>query len=155
MAIEAGSGDLLKADAQALVNPVNCEGVMGKGLALAFKQTFPANFKAYKRACNTGVVVPGRMFVVELHADCQANPRWIVNFPTKRSWRNKSRIEDIASGLDSLVVDIETRDITSIAIPALGCGLGGLDWNDVRPLIERAMEPLRDVRVLVFAPAQS
>jgi len=144
-------GDILKADADALVNTVNCVGVMGRGIALQFKNMFPANFKAYALACQQGAVQPGRMWVFETGE--RNGPRYLINFPTKRHWRGKSRMEDIEAGLTALVTEIRVRHIRSIAIPALGSGLGGLDWADVRPRIEHALAPLTDVEVLVFEPA--
>lgn len=144
-------GNLLKAEAQAVVNTVNCDGYMGKGIALQFKQAFPANFEAYRVACNHKEIKPGRMFVFE--TDSMINPKLIINFPTKRHWREKSHIEDIDSGLKSLVEEIKARHITSIAIPPLGCGLGGLSWNVVRPKIENAFKSLSDVEVILFEPA--
>jgi O-acetyl-ADP-ribose deacetylase (regulator of RNase III) len=147
--IDYEQGDILTADAEALVNTVNCVGVMGRGIALHFKHAYPANFKAYSAACKRGEVEPGRMFV---HDTGQIAPRWIINFPTKRHWRGKSRIEDIESGLDALVREIEARDIRSVAIPPLGSGLGGLAWSEVRPVIESALIALPDVRVVVYEP---
>jgi O-acetyl-ADP-ribose deacetylase (regulator of RNase III) len=143
-------GDILKADAEALVNTVNCVGVMGRGIALQFRNVFPDNFKAYAAACKQGEVQPGRMFVFETGQ--LAGPRYIINFPTKRHWRGKSRIEDIRDGLVALVSEIKARNIRSIAIPPLGSGLGGLQWSQVRALIERAMAALPDVDILVFEP---
>src|SRR6185295_3486452 len=137
----AGSGDLLDADVEALVNTVNTVGVMGKGLALQFKRRFPATFTAYAAACKRGEVEIGRMLVVETKAS--AGPRYIVNFPTKKHWRDPSRLEYVRAGLDALVEEIRTRGIRSIAVPPLGCGNGGLAWSDVEPLIERAMAALR------------
>ncbi len=150
MSIEPTEGDLLRADADALVNTVNCVGFMGRGIAAQFKRAFPANFKAYAKACAVGEVVPGRMFITE--TGTLTGPRFIVNFPTKRHWRAKSRIEDIRDGLEALVIEVRERGIRSIAMPPLGCGLGGLDWADVRPLVERSFESLPDVRVLLFEP---
>lgn len=148
--MEFTKGNILRADTEAIVNTVNCVGVMGRGIAAQFKREYPANFKAYEAACKRKEVVPGRMFIFETG---QINhPRYIVNFPTKRHWRGSSRIEDIESGLVALVEEVRQRGIQSIAIPALGCGLGGLDWKDVRPLIERAFEALPDVRTVVFEP---
>jgi O-acetyl-ADP-ribose deacetylase (regulator of RNase III) len=143
-------GDILAADAEALVNTVNCVGVMGRGIALQFKNRFPANFKAYAAACKRDEVRPGEMFVFDTRE--LSWPRYVINFPTKRHWRGKSRIEDIRAGLDALVEEIRVRGIRSVAIPPLGSGLGGLEWNDVRPLIEDAMAPLPHVDVLVFEP---
>lgn len=148
--IEFTTGDILWADAEALVNPVNCVGIMGRGLALQFKTAFPANFTAYETACAREEVRPGRMFVFA--TGYPSNPKYLVNFPTKRHWRDQSRIEDIEDGLRALVEEIEDRGIRSIAVPPLGCGLGGLDWRAVRPRIEAAMRPLDHVRVIVFDP---
>ena len=148
--IEFTSGDILKDDVDAIVNTVNCVGIMGRGIALQFKNAWPENFKAYEAACKREEVQPGRMFVYEVGQ--LTTPRYIVNFPTKRHWRGKSRIEDIESGLKALVGEIRQRGIRSIAIPPLGSGLGGLDWNDVRPRIEAAMQELPDVRVRIFEP---
>lgn len=148
--IERTQGNILKADAEALVNTVNCIGFMGKGIALQFKKAYPRNFDAYHKACKAGEMQPGRMFIVDLHS--MLNPKYIVNFPTKRHWRADSRYEDIASGLEALVAEVRQRGIQSIAIPPLGCGLGGLDWNQVRPMIEQAFAALPGVRVLLFEP---
>lgn len=148
--IQYTQGDILQAEAEALVNTVNCVGVMGRGIALKFKKAFPDNFKAYAAACRCGEVQPGRMFVFDTGR--LVWPRYIINFPTKRHWRGKSRIEDIEAGLAALVKEIQLRNIQSIAIPPLGSGLGGLDWNDVRPLIERALSALPHVNVQVFEP---
>ena len=148
--IELVQGNLLEADAEALVNTVNCVGLMGKGIALQFKQAFPDNFKVYRSACDRGEVVPGRMLVVPT-GNC-VGPRWIINFPTKRHYRHGSRLDDIRSGLVALVDEVERRMIASIAVPPLGCGNGGLDWAVVRPLIVAAFAPLPGVQVLLFAP---
>ena len=149
--IEFTSGDILKCEADALVNTVNCVGVMGRGIALQFKNMYPDNFKAYAAACQREAVQPGHMFVYETGQ--LTPPRFIVNFPTKRHWRGKSRIEDIDAGLSDLVKVIRNKDIRSIAIPPLGSGLGGLDWNDVRPRIEHALAELPHVQVIVFEPS--
>jgi O-acetyl-ADP-ribose deacetylase (regulator of RNase III) len=148
--IEYTQGNLLRAEADALVNTVNCIGFMGKGIALQFKQAFPENFKAYEHACKMHEVRPGRMFIFP--TGTMFNPRYIINFPTKRHWRGNSRIEDIESGLKALIDDVRKLNITSIAMPPLGCGNGGLDWNAVRPMIERAFAELPDVKVLFYAP---
>lgn len=148
--MEFTQGNILRADTEAIVNTVNCVGFMGRGIAAQFKRAYPENFKAYEAACKRKEVVPGKMFVFVTGQ--VTNPRFIVNFPTKRHWRGKSRIEDIESGLVALVSEVRTRGIRSIAIPPLGCGLGGLDWRDVKQLIERAFAPLGDVHVLVFEP---
>jgi O-acetyl-ADP-ribose deacetylase (regulator of RNase III) len=149
--IEYRSGDILLADAEALVNTVNCVGIMGRGIALQFKNAFPLNFKAYKAACDRKQVQPGSMFVFE--TGTMTNPKFIINFPTKRHWKGKSRMEDIESGLVSLVREIKTRNIKSIAIPPLGSGLGGLDWSQVRSRIEGALAEADGVQVIVFEPS--
>jgi len=149
--IEYRSGDILKSEVEALVNTVNCVGVMGRGIALQFKDAFPENFKAYAAACKREEVQPGRMFVFETGQ--LTPPHYIINFPTKRHWRGKSRIEDIDAGLKALVEEIRTRRIRSIALPPIGSGLGGLDWiTEVRPRIEAALRPLDDVNVIVYEP---
>ncbi len=148
--IELTTGDILKANAEALVNTVNCVGFMGRGIAAQFRRAFPANFTAYQRACQRAELQPGQMLIVEIGSG--RGPRWIVNFPTKRHWRSRSRLEDIESGLAALARDVRRLGIRSIAIPPLGCGLGGLHWSDVRPRIEQAMAELPDVRVLLFEP---
>lgn len=140
------TGNLLLDDAQALVNTVNTVGVMGKGLALQFKRAFPVNFDAYARACAEGQVQPGRIFVTPLGGD-----RWILNFPTKRHWRQPSRLDDIRSGLDDLVRTIAKLGLSSLALPPLGCGNGGLDWSVVRPLIFEKLGGL-DVDVRLYGP---
>jgi O-acetyl-ADP-ribose deacetylase (regulator of RNase III) len=146
------TGDVLRADVDALVNTVNCVGVMGRGIALQFKKAFPVNYEEYRAACDHGEVVPGRMFITERHA--LSGPKFIVNFPTKRHWRGKSRIEDIETGLDALRSDILARGIRSIAIPPLGAGLGGLNWQDVRSRIEKRLGDL-DIDIVVYEPGQA
>ncbi len=147
------TGDILAEDTEALVNTVNCVGVMGRGIALQFKKAYPENFLAYAEACKRGEVEPGRLFVFETGA--LANPRYIINFPTKRHWRGNSRIEDIDAGLASLVEVIRERDIRSVAIPSLGSGLGGLDWSGVRPRIERALSGFNHLEAVVFEPREA
>ena len=148
--IEYRTGDIFTMDAEALVNSVNCVGVMGRGIALQFKNLYPANFKSYAAACEREEVQPGRMFVFETGQ--LTNPRYIINFPTKRHWRAKSRIGDIESGMKSLVEEIRARNIQSVAIPPLGSDLGGLQWLDVRPVIEAALQELNDIRLIIFEP---
>lgn len=148
--IEYRTGDILAADAEALVNTVNCVGFMGRGIALQFKKAWPDNFKAYAAACHSGEVQPGRMFVFETGR--LTNPRFIINFPTKRHWRGRSRIEDIDAGLAALRAEILQRGIRSIAIPPLGAGLGGLDWNEVRVHIEGALGDLDQIQMILFEP---
>lgn len=148
--IEFTTGDILHADVEALVNTVNCVGIMGRGIALQFKNAYPDNFRAYEAACARKEVQPGRMFVFETHE--LGGPKFIINFPTKRHWRGKSRIEDIEAGLTALTAEIRDRGIQSIAIPPLGSGLGGLNWADVRPRIEAALHGSNDLRVIIFEP---
>ncbi|MEM1165517.1 MAG: macro domain-containing protein [Planctomycetota bacterium] len=148
--IEDAKGNLLHADADALVNTVNCVGVMGKGIALQFKQAFPDMNKVYEKACKRGEIVPGRVHVWETGS--LTGPQYIINFPTKREWYTKSRYADIESGLESLVGEIRRMHIESIAVPPLGCGNGGLAWSKVRPMIEEAFAALPGVRVLLYAP---
>jgi O-acetyl-ADP-ribose deacetylase (regulator of RNase III) len=148
--IELRTGDILKADAEAIVNTVNCVGIMGRGIALQFKKAFPANFRAYALACESGEVQPGKMFVYDTGSF--TNPRYVINFPTKRHWKGKSRMEDIESGLVALAREVSDRGIKSVAIPPLGAGLGGLEWNDVRPRIEAALRNLPNLDVLIYEP---
>jgi len=148
--IVEADGDLLHADAEALVNPVNTAGVMGAGLALQFHYAWPENFRAYRGACARGEVSLGRVFVWEGRQT--GRPRVIVNFPTKGHWKAKSAIGDIDEGLCDLRQVISDYEISSIAVPALGCGLGGLDWRDVYPLIVAHLGDLDGTRVLVYPP---
>ncbi len=148
--IELKSGDIFEDGAEALVNTVNCVGVMGRGIALQFKKRYPENFARYEKACRKKEVQPGRMFVYE--TGNVMNPKYIINFPTKRHWRNASCLADIESGLVDLVRTIRERDISSIAVPPLGCGLGGLDWNQVRERMENAFRPLEHVQIDLYRP---
>ena len=147
--IEYKTGDIIAEDAEALVNTVNCVGVMGRGIALQFKKAFPENFKSYAAACKRNEVQPGRMFVFETG---QMYPRYIINFPTKRHWRGKSRMEDIDAGLTALAEEIQALNIRSIALPPLGSGLGGLAWSEVRPRIESMLRGFDDLKVVLFEP---
>ena len=149
--ITTAQGNLLKADVEALVNTVNCVGYMGKGIALQFKKAVPENFAAYSQACKAGQVVPGKIFIYK-PVDALLTAPYIINFPTKRHWRNTSRMEDIESGLVDLVEQVKVLGIKSIAIPPLGCGLGGLDWSEVRPRIVQAFSHLPEVEVLLYEP---
>lgn len=145
--IESTTGNLLDAEVDALVNTVNCVGVMGKGIALQFKQRFPDMFECYKIASKHGKIIPGKMSIFITNDE---TGKYIINFPTKRHWRDKSLIEDIDSGLIDLIEIIKNNQIKSIAIPPLGCGLGGLDWSVVRSKIVLAFEELPSVRVFLF-----
>ena len=150
--IELTKGNLLEAPAEALVNTVNTAGIMGKGIALQFKQAYPQMFRAYERDCKAGEVKLGKVQVFDL-GGLVGGPRWIINFPTKGHWRAGSRMADIETGLRDLIATIKRLRIRSIAVPPLGCGNGGLDWDEVRPRIESAFEELPEIRVLMFAPA--
>ncbi len=151
MGVITVQGDLLKQyDVDAVVNTVNCVGVMGKGIALQFKKKWPENFKAYANGCESGIVKPGKMFIFNLGA--LATPRYIVNFPTKNHWKGKSQVEFIQDGLKDLIDQIKILKISSIAVPPLGCGNGGLDWQQVKPVIINAFSTIPDVEVRLFEP---
>jgi O-acetyl-ADP-ribose deacetylase (regulator of RNase III) len=143
-------GNLLESGAEAVVNTVNTVGVMGKGIALMFKERFPDNFRAYAAACKAGEVRVGQMFVTPVHE--LNGPRWVINFPTKESWRRPTKLEWVRDGLAALKEVIREKQIRSIAIPPLGCGNGGLDWSVVRPLIESSLAELEDVDIVVYEP---
>lgn len=145
-------GNLLDTRAEALVNTVNTVGVMGKGIALMFKERFADNYQRYAAACKAKEVHTGRMFVTEVRE--LDGPRWIVNFPTKQHWRAPSRLEWITAGLQDLRRFISEHGVKSIAIPPLGAGNGGLDWADVKPLIEAALGDLDGVEIMVFEPTE-
>ncbi len=148
--IETGTGNLLDAEAEALVNTVNCVGVMGKGVALMFREAFPENYRSYRAACKAGDLRPGGLFVHRTND--LVGPRLIVNFATKDHWRGKSRMEWIESGLSELAALVRGEGIRSVALPPLGAGNGGLDWNEVRPRIDQHLGGLEGVRVIVFEP---
>lgn len=143
-------GDILKAQADALVNTVNCVGISGRGVALQFKKAFPDNFKAYENVCKKGDLSPGEVFVYERSA--LDRPRYIINFPTKRHWRGKSRVQDIRNGMDALRDAILRYEIESIAMPALGSGLGGLEWTTVKDIIEEKLYDMSTVDIFVYQP---
>lgn len=148
--IEHVTGNLLEADAEAYVNTVNTVGVMGKGIALQIRQAFPKVFDEYRRAVKRGEVQPGRMHVVA--TGNVTNPRFIINFPTKQHWRGKAKLEFIKEGVVDLVRVIKQHRLGSVAVPPLGCGSGGLQWSEVRPVIVSALAGLEGVRVLLYAP---
>lgn len=152
--IKLTKGDLLKADVEALVNTVNTEGFMGKGIALQFKRAFPDNYEKYAAACKQGRVKTGEMFVTPVRR-LDSGVKYIINFPTKEKWRAKSKLEYIRSGLQALLQEVAGRGIKSIAVPPLGCGLGGLPWATVKKLIEEAFEQCPEVEVLLFAPGET
>lgn len=147
--IENKYEDLLDSQAEALVNTVNCVGVMGKGIALQFKKAWPDNFKAYENACKKGEIHPGKMFIFS------SKDKIIINFPTKVHWKEKSKINYITEGLQDLIKNIELYKIKSIAIPPLGCGNGGLNWKDVQPIIADAFKSLPDVQIFLYPPADN
>jgi O-acetyl-ADP-ribose deacetylase (regulator of RNase III) len=134
--IHLTSGNIFEADTQGIVNPVNCVGVMGAGLAKKFKQFYPDMFEAYKEQCTKGELQPGTIFtwVVDLWGE-PVSAHYIFNFPTKKHWRDPSTISYIRSGLTTLVKVMKRHDVHSVALPALGCGLGGLEWPEVKDLI--------------------
>ena len=151
--IEYKTGSIFSSEAEALVNPVNCDGIMGRGLALQFKQKFPNNFLAYLGHHERHGLRTGRMFVFDTGQIL--GTRYIVNFPTKKHWQEKSRIEYIESGLDALKAEVLVKYIGSVAIPAIGCGLGGLGWLQVRDLLESKLTGLNGARIMVFKPIAS
>lgn len=142
-------GNIFTSDTEAIVNPVNCVGVMGKGLALELKKRFPDNFEEYKKACEAKLLSPGKMLTYEASKD--TSPRYVINFPTKDHWRQASKLVYVESGLISLRDEIKRLGIKSIALPALGCGLGGLDWELVKPAIEIILDDV-ECEVIVFEP---
>ena len=145
-------GNLLEADVEALVNTVNTVGVSGKGIALMFKDQFPENFRAYGAFSKAGNLAPGGLFITERQD--MLGPRFIINFATKKHWRNPSKLEWIEQGLTILRDKIKAHGIRSIAIPPLGAGNGGLNWEDVRPLIAAALTDL-DCEIFVYEPTQT
>lgn len=145
------NGNLLDENVDALVNTVNCVGIMGKGIALQFKQAFPQNFKEYEKSCKRNEVNIGKMLVFSTGA--LFGVKFIINFPTKKHWKEKSRIEYIEKGLDDLFNVIKQNETRSIAVPPLGCGNGGLDWNKVKPLIIEKLSKLSDVEIILFEPS--
>lgn len=149
--ISINQGNVLTSDAEAIVNTVNCVGVMGKGIALQSKKAFPANYDAYEKACKQGKVELGKMFVFQTNQ--MIGPKYIINFPTKRHWKDKSGYENIAAGLTDLARVVRKYNLKSIAIPALGCGLGGLDWKRVGPMIQETLSQFQEVEVNIFEPS--
>lgn len=147
------TGNLLDATADALVNTVNEVGVMGKGIALMFREAFPENAKAYAEAAKAGKVKVGRVFVTANPS--LLGPRWIINFPTKKHWRQPSRLEWVRAGLRDLVRAVRELDVRSVALPPLGCGNGGLEWTQVRREMEAAAAELSDVEFIVYEPTST
>ncbi|MDE6730834.1 MAG: macro domain-containing protein [Oscillospiraceae bacterium] len=144
------TGDLLQSDAYALVNTVNCEGYMGKGIAYQFKLRFPEMNTAYVKKCKGGELVPGTLHCYE------TENHLIINFPTKNKWREKSRIEYISSGLEELVNQIQSRQISSIAIPPLGSGNGGLNWSEVKKLMLAKLKSIeKTTEIYIYEPSRN
>jgi O-acetyl-ADP-ribose deacetylase (regulator of RNase III) len=139
------TGNLFQSKAQTLVNTVNCVGVMGKGVALTFKKRYPKMFKDYRQKCEQGMIQPGVLTIYK-----NTHP-WVLNFPTKRHWKSRSRLADIELGLRELVAKYDEWGIKSMAMPALGCGHGGLEWDDVRQLIEEYLSDV-DMDIEVYEP---
>lgn len=148
--IKFTTGNLLESNAEALVNTVNTVGVMGKGIALMFKERFPNNMKAYADACEAKQVQVGKVFVTDTGE--LIGPRWIVNFPTKQHWRSPSKLHWIEDGLQDLRKFILDNNVRSIAIPPLGAGNGGLEWSEVLPKIEATLGDLDGVEIQVYQP---
>ena len=151
MSIVYRPSDIFSIDCAAIVNPVNCVGVMGAGLALAFKRRYPSHFSSYREACRVRALCPGAVHIDDFGE--RVSPRFLVALPTKRHWRDPSRLDDIERSLDALAVEIRRRRIPSVALPKLGCGLGGLDWPDVHAAIVRSLSPvaLDGCRVVILA----
>lgn len=148
--IKYTKGNILHADAEALVNTVNTVGVMGKGIALAFKKAFPNNYKLYKQACDSKEFNTGELFITDTG---QLTPKYIINFPTKKHWRGRSKMEFVEIGMRELVKEIKAKGIKSIAIPPLGCGNGGLEWMEVKPLILKKLEILKEeIDIIIYEP---
>ena len=144
--IEFVQADLFQTPADIRVNAVNCVGIMGAGIALAFKRRYPAMFRSYRQACRAGRVRPG-----SLHVWTSPSGDRVINLPTKRHWRDPSRYDDVESGLDALRDYLRDLGAVSVALPALGCGLGGLDWAIVSRMIAEKLAGL-DARILVHKP---
>lgn len=156
MTLTFKNGDMFSEPVDAIVNTVNCVGVMGKGVALEFKHRWPENYKVYKAACAAKTLKPGRILIHENRRLFGDNgPRFLVNFPTKAHWRSPSKLSYIEEGLDALVHEIRRYGITSIALPPLGCGNGGLDWRDVKPMIAEKLSALKDVKIVAFSPKEN
>ena len=153
--VEFKKNNIFCENVEAIVNPVNCVGVMGKGLALQFKKFYPENFTQYQDLCKSGTLKPGVLFVYE--TNLQKNPKFIINFPTKKHWKEKSDLEDIKLGLIALCQVIDDRGIKSIAIPPLGCGLGGLEWFEVKQHIQKIVGIYfrgKDIRIVLLEPSE-
>lgn len=154
MPIKYIKGDMFTDRSEAIVNTVNCVGIMGKGVALEFKKRWPQNFKEYKKVCDDKTLSPGLMFIHDNSDMFNAGPRYLINFPTKQHWRSKSKISFIEAGLDDLVNQVRKLRIQSVALPPLGCGNGGLEWQEVRKLVETKLAELSEVDFHVYVPEE-
>jgi O-acetyl-ADP-ribose deacetylase (regulator of RNase III)/uncharacterized protein YwgA len=146
--VKVSKGNLFESKAQTLVNTVNCEGIMGKGIALEFKKRFPEMFQDYMKRCERGEVKLGQPY---LYRHKELFQPWIINFPTKDTWRSVTKLSDIIAGLEYLLKNYKNWGITSIAVPPLGCGLGQLEWQVVGPTLYRYLERM-DILVELYAP---
>ncbi|MFV1922898.1 MAG: macro domain-containing protein [Methylotenera sp.] len=158
MTIYFEKSNLFETDAEAIVNTVNCVGVMGKGVALEFKTRWPENFKAYKKLCMNKQLRPGNVFVFDtddLFAHSNKAQRYLINFPTKDHWRSKSKLSYIEQGLDDLITQLDCLKIKSVALPPLGCGNGGLDWSEVKSLLERKFSNIHNIDFHIYGPKDS
>ncbi|MBB4962675.1 macro domain-containing protein [Saccharothrix violaceirubra] len=142
-------GNLLEAEADAIVNAVNTVGVMGKGIALAFKRAYPKNHAEYHAACARGELEVGRLLIHETGLEV---PRYVINLPTKRHWRSRSRLADVVAGIAALREALVSLDVRSVAVPALGCGNGGLSWSEVGPAPHAGLADLPDVDIRLYLP---
>lgn len=151
--IEYKKGDLFAEDVEALVNPVNCAGVMGQGLAAEFKRRWPGNFAFYREAYKAGILERGFVLPYQCNPIADGHPYYIFNLPTKLDWRDKSDLRHIHLGLLSLVQCLHVYCISSVALPALGCGEGGLSWREVRPVMADILSPAsEETRIVIFEP---
>lgn len=154
MTVRVVTGDLFADDAQCLVNAVNTVGVMGAGVAKQFAKRWPGMLDDYRRACRTGLCAIGHVYFWRNWGGLTPGPDWIANLPTKDHWRDPSQYSYVSHGLTSLVAGVSRREITSVAMPALGCGLGGLDFEQVLRQIEAAFVHSPDIDVRVYRPAE-
>ena len=144
-------GNIFDSGCEVIVNPVNCVGISGKGLALEFKKRLPSNYSAYRDACESGLLRPGSVYMVDVD-NYYACSKSIANLATKDHWKNPSKLEWIEQGLVDLLAKLQSGGYSSVAIPALGCGCGELRWADVRKLIEATFSDREDLEVLVYEP---
>lgn len=145
MSVKVVQGDMFKSSAQTLVNTINCVGAMGKGIALEFKKRYPAMYDRYRQLCKDGLIQTGKLWLYK--AD---DGKWVLNFPTKQHWRNPSKVEYIEQGLDKFVKTYKEKGIISIAFPMLGCSNGGLDKNEILPIMQKYLEQCDDLDVEIY-----